>query len=215
MASTTFGACTASVPRPRLVTWQTAKGREKFFFLGGIILVANCPLDDIPQLRAVKGRLDPLEFRVTNAEMAAFMRHVAKDGHRHGPDWLPPEECLEVAEEIIVRSQRVERPLDMRLLVKGFKAKLQWLRGASETHWTVLLESRMKERVVPARHQGVRAAERERKLALVSRIYHLPRPERAAIWTKETGQSEQAYYLWRGQMQAEDSSIQANAAACS
>ena len=36
----------------RLVTWRAFKTKLQVVFTGGIILVQNCPLDDLPELRA-------------------------------------------------------------------------------------------------------------------------------------------------------------------
>jgi hypothetical protein len=74
----------------RLVVWQTARGREEVIFTGGIILIANCSLDNLPQLRALKTRITPLHFVATNEEVAAHMRRIAAEGHRHGPYRLTP-----------------------------------------------------------------------------------------------------------------------------
>jgi hypothetical protein len=94
----------------RLIVWQTFRQREEVIFTGGVIMVANCPLDNIPQLRALKTRVPVMHFQATNEQMAALMRHIARQGHRHGDYRLTPEQCLEVAREIITRSRRLGRP---------------------------------------------------------------------------------------------------------
>src|SRR4051794_833066 len=99
------------------------------------------------------------------------MRSIAKRGHAHGPHALPSDKCLEVAAEIIDRSDRLKRNLDLRLLVNTFQDRLQWENGAAETHWRDLLESRMKERVLaPAKGLGVRAATKEKELNVLRQI---------------------------------------------
>src|SRR5262249_40116526 len=90
----------------------------------------------------------------TNEEIAALMRRIARQGHRHGPHRRPPEECLEVAQEIIARSQRLERNLDIRLFVNGGKDRLQWKNGASVTPWVEPLESRLRGGALPSRRAG-------------------------------------------------------------
>src|SRR5262249_35209229 len=87
----------------RLVVWQIAGKRDEFIFTGGLILIANCRLEDVPQLRALKTRMVSVHYHPTNEEIAALMRRIACQGHRHGPHMLPPDDCLEVAEEIIAR----------------------------------------------------------------------------------------------------------------
>jgi hypothetical protein len=175
----------------RLVVWQTARGREEVIFTGGIILIANCSLDNLPQLRALKTRITPLHFVATNEEVAAHMRRIAAEGHRHGPYRLTPQECAEVAEEVIARSTRLQRNLDLRLLVNTFQDRLQWANGASEMHWREMLDGRMKERVLPPSSGYQSRSERKANdLAIVRQLKGLPRPERAEAWRKATGKSE-------------------------
>jgi hypothetical protein len=99
LRSALWGQTNESGLQERPVTWQTARLRDEFIFTGGIILLANCRLDDIPQLRAIKTRIACLRFSPSFEEIAALMRHIATKGHRLGRYQLPPEDCLEVAEE--------------------------------------------------------------------------------------------------------------------
>ena len=69
----------------RPVTWQISGRRDEFIFSGGIILIANCRLDDIPQLRALKTRIVTMHYQPANEEVAVLMRQIARRGHRHGP----------------------------------------------------------------------------------------------------------------------------------
>jgi hypothetical protein len=179
----------------RLIVWQTVRSREEVIFTGGIILIANSPIENVPPLRALKTRVPCMHFQPTNEEVAALMRQVAGQGHRHGPYQLTPDECLEVAEEIIARSRRLQRNLDLRLLVNGLQDRLQYMNGASEADWRHLLDSRMKERVIPAAGEYMsRAVRNDHELAIVRRIAHLPRQERLVAWKRETGKSEAALY---------------------
>jgi hypothetical protein len=179
----------------RRVVWQSARTREEFIFTGRLILVCNRPLDDIPELRAIKTRIAVVHYKATNAEVAALMRKIARRGHRHGPHALTAEECLEVADEIISQTQRLERNLDLRLLINTFNDRIQWAAGDTESHWTVLLEARMKERVVtPPAPVGVRAVRKQRELDLVRHIADLPPRERLDAWRRETGKSQAALY---------------------
>jgi hypothetical protein len=178
----------------RKVDWKVAGRPEEFIFTGGLIMISNCPLDEVPQLRAFKTRITTLHFHASYGEVTAFMRKIASQGHRHGPYSLTPEECLEVAEEVIVRSQQLQRQPDLRLLINAFADRLQWANGASETHWKDLLDSALKERVIATADTISRAARKENELAIARRIAHLPRKERLEVWQKETGKSEPALY---------------------
>jgi hypothetical protein len=195
LRSALWGQANADGLQERLIVWHTAHLRDEFIFTGGVILVANCPLDEIPELRAIKTRISTVRYAPTNDEVAALMRQIARDGHRHGPYRLEAEECLEVAEAIVSRSQRLQRNLDLRLLMNTFKDRLQWQNGSAETHWVDLLESRMKERVLPPSQQALsRSSRKSEELALVRRIAELPAQKRLQLWTKETGKSQAALY---------------------
>ncbi len=173
-------------------------------------MIANLPLDNLRPLRALATRIPVLHFQPTNEEIAALMRQIAQQGYIHNSYRLEAKECQEVAEAIIVRSVKLQRNLDLRLLINTFNDRLQWMHGDCESHWLDLLDSRLKQRTlsVTKEHRGRRAAEQERKLALVGRIMNLARHERISIWTAETGQSEQAYYTWREKYLAANSSFQ-------
>jgi len=41
----------------RVVTWGTARGIESIVFSGGIIMLSNRPLTDMPELRAIRTRI--------------------------------------------------------------------------------------------------------------------------------------------------------------
>jgi hypothetical protein len=204
LRSALWGQAGTDGEQERVVGWQTSREREEFAFTGGVILVANARLDDIPQLRAVKTRVPCLQYQPTNEEVAALMRHIARNGHRHGPHTLSPDKCLEVAEAIIVRSARLTRNLDLRLLVNTFNDRLQFENGAAVTHWEDLLDSRMKERVV-APPVGVRAEQKAREHELLRRIAGLPPQDRLAAWMSETGKSQAALYRRLAELGGDDS----------
>ena len=41
----------------RVITWATAKGVESTVFQGGIVMLSNRPLDDLPELKAIRTRI--------------------------------------------------------------------------------------------------------------------------------------------------------------
>lgn len=194
--------------RERLVTWQTAAGREEFVFSGGIILIANCPLDNVPTLRALRTRIPCVQFIPTNGEIAAKMRELSGRGHTDGPRSLSPAACLEVTQEIVERSTRLKKNLDLRLLVGALQDRLQWEDGAAECHWRDLLDSRLKERVVPpAEGGGVRGELKEREYEVVRRIADYSPHERLEAWRKETGKSQAALYRRMTELKAQGFSL--------
>jgi hypothetical protein len=195
LRSALWGQVGKNGQQERPVVWHIGGDRQEFCFTGGIILIANCPLDNVPQLRALRTRIACVRYQPTNAELAALMRRIAQRGYRHGPHFLVPDDCLEVAEQIIARSLRLERNVDLRLFVNACADRLQWEHGAAETHWLDLLESRLKERTVPRSESNpTRAEKTASELEVVRSIAHLPRLARLAAWQKATGKSQATLY---------------------
>ncbi|MBA4189486.1 MAG: hypothetical protein C0467_15975 [Planctomycetaceae bacterium] len=213
LRSALWGQVGENGQQERPVHWQTANGREEFVFTGGLILISNCPLDNVPETRAIKTRIDYLQYEPTNEEVAALMRKIARKGHRHGSQWLTPEECLEVANEIAEQVGRMKRNLDLRLLIKTFQDRLQYQNGAAETHWVDLLVSRMKERVI-APSVGLVAQRKERDFALLRQIKNLPPKERLAVWVEETGKGQAVLYRRLNELNEVDSQISQNRVLC-
>src|SRR6516225_5140582 len=60
--------------RERVVTWTTSAGEQRVTFRGGLIMLANRPLGDLPKLRALASRIAVHKLEITDAEMAAHMR---------------------------------------------------------------------------------------------------------------------------------------------
>src|SRR5262249_18414061 len=78
------GALWSQPGRPREVTWTTAAGAARFVFRGGLILLANRPLADLPELRALATRIAVYRLEVTDAELAAQLRRIAGGGFARG-----------------------------------------------------------------------------------------------------------------------------------
>jgi hypothetical protein len=194
LRSALWGQAGADGRQHRAVVWHVAKEREEFLFTGGLILIGNCLLDKTPQLRAINTRVPVVNFTPTNDELAAQMRHLARQGHRLGAHTLSPTDCQKVVEELLSRSKRLQRTLDLRLYVNGCNDLLQWQNGAAESHWLDLLESRLHQRTVTSERPGMRAQRKDAEIALVRRIRNLPAQARLAIWQKETGKSQAALY---------------------
>lgn len=176
----------------RLVTWNAFKTTLQFYFTGGIVVTSNRPLGDLPELRALATRVNPVQLACTNHEIAALMRKVALGGYRHRDEYLGPAACLEVAAFVIEHCLRANRNLDMRLLMNGFADRLQHEAGETECDWRDLLHCRLVERAVPARESRAGRLSREREVA--EQIKGLPREERLKIWEQKTGKSEAALY---------------------
>lgn len=127
----------------RTVTWSTARGVETTVFSGGIIMLSNRPLDDLPELKAIKTRISHLHLEVSDAEIAAKMRRLSRNGYKHGSQEMTADECETVCDFVVLESQNKLCHLDMRLLDNAFRDYLQWREGHSATHWQTLVATRL------------------------------------------------------------------------
>jgi hypothetical protein len=177
----------------RRVTYEAHNFHAAFYFEGGIIITGNRPLHDLPELRAIATRINPMRLDVSNEEAAALMRSIALKGHRHGDTVLDPAACLEVVEYIIGEIASATRNLDLRLLHTAFRDRLMWDRGKAETHWKILVKSSLEERVVSVPKQS-RAARLARERDIARSIKMLPAAERLRRWRDMTGKGQSALY---------------------
>jgi hypothetical protein len=133
----------------RVVTWTTATGgQERFAFRGGVIMLANRPLADLPELRALATRITVMRLEVTDGEIAALMRDLASRGHaRGGKRVLQAEACHEIVEHVIAESRAARCALDLRVLVNSYSDYLQWDADGTACDWRDLVSSRVTEAV--------------------------------------------------------------------
>ena len=130
----------------RVITWGTARGIESTIFTGGIIMLSNRPLTDMPELRAIRTRISHLHLQATDQEISALMRQIACKGFQHGEQTMTPDECQMVCEYLIAESQTKLAHLDLRLLDNAFRDYLLWKAGHSHSHWMVLVATRLDSR---------------------------------------------------------------------
>ena len=177
----------------RLITWRVGGYKHEVIFTGSIIITANLPLDDIPVLRAIKTRITHLHLQPTNAEIRAKMREISTHGLRHGRGKLTPEECMEVCEYVILKCDEAGKNYDLRMLIGGFLDRLQSDFGDSTHDWKVLVESRLKERVI----RPVSCAERLREESAVAHEINTKpttTDEKVALWRERTKKSPASFY---------------------
>lgn len=186
-------------PPERLVTWSTHRMEHMFVFTGGVIMTANRPFPDQPELEAIKTRIAYMQLVVSDNELKAQMRHIARGGFRQGRDQIEPADCRQVCEFVIQECHGLNRALDLRLLINGFRDFLQWQDCDSGCHWRDLLSARVKQR--PTRLEevesaGGRAAQKRRELEIASEIAAATedRAERQRRWFELTGKSEPTLY---------------------
>jgi hypothetical protein len=186
-------------PMERTVTWSTWRMEHSFIFTGGIAMVANRPLEDLPELQAMRTRIAVMQLQATDAEITALMRSVALKGHEHEGRAMTPAECQEVCEFIVEQSRSLHRPLDMRLLVNSFADYQSWQECNAGCHWRDLVATRLKQRpitfaVPPALGTREERMRREREIAREIADAPSDRAERLRLWQERTGKREASLY---------------------
>jgi hypothetical protein len=191
-------------PLERLVTWNVNQER-RFVFTGGIIIIGNQPIHDVPALRAVKTRIACLHLEVTADELRALMRDVARKGYEHRGIRLEPATCREVCEYIIEQSLSLTRSLDMRLLINSFHDRLQWEESDADCHWRDLVATRLRERPATdgGSKPGSRNSQKRSERAIVEEILKSSTnpQEQVRLWSERTGKSQAAWYRRRAEVE--------------
>jgi hypothetical protein len=180
-------------PPEREITWTAFNTVIRFIFTGGIILISQGDVGQSqPAIRALKSRVKACRLDLTNDEIRAMMKKICLDGFTYGEDYMSPEECWGVATYIISKLETLQRNLDLRLLLNGFKDYLLFKTGNSVNHWHVLLDGRMQERVV-YRTRTEQKVE-ETRIALEIHEMNVPTGKKIELWKERTGLSQPAYY---------------------
>jgi hypothetical protein len=95
---------------------------ESPVFQGGIVMLSNRALYDMPELRAIRTRISHLHLEVTDAEIAAQMRRLASNGYTHDGKTMSRDECETVCEFVILESQNKLCHLDDHDLNEDIKS---------------------------------------------------------------------------------------------
>jgi hypothetical protein len=149
----------------RVVTWTTATdGKQRFVFRGGLILISNRPLADLPELRAMATRIEVHRLDVSDEELAALMRELAGKGYRLRGVGIGPEECLQVTEYLLKECRKAGCPLDLRLQQKAFQSYLQFAADCSVSHWEDLVGASVREATCHFRHEPNTASPEAKKV---------------------------------------------------
>ncbi|MEI7686562.1 MAG: hypothetical protein WCL32_16205 [Planctomycetota bacterium] len=180
-------------PMEREISWQAFNTDIRFVFTGGIIVISNANLaETIPEIRAIKTRINVLRLDLTSEELLAKMKQICLAGYEHGEDYLAPVECLQVRAYIVSELSRLNRPVDLRLLINGFRDFLQWKCGDSTKTWQELLQGRIMERPTVERRVDKKAA--ESTIALEINAKKIPAKDKVAEWIERTGLKERSFY---------------------
>ena len=187
------------------VTWTTADGEARFAFRGGIIMLANRPLADLPELRALATRIAVHALDVSDAALAAQLRRVAGGGFARGRHRMDAAQCLQVCEHVIAECRAAGCPLDLRLLDNSCLDYLQWDAARASCHWRDLVANRVRQSAAHFRHPVWRRS-REERLALDRKLVAeicaetADPEERVRRWRERTGKSQASFYRRKGEL---------------
>jgi hypothetical protein len=178
--------------RDRVVTWTTNAGEQRVNFRGGIIMLANRPLGDLPELRALASRIAVHKLEVSDAEMCWHMRRIARQGWSRFQHKLEAVHCLEICEHVIAECRRASCPLDLRLLDNACTDYLLWEANYSHLHWKDLVTTRIQQAAAHFGHEVSTLSREERKAGerdLVRDILGKTADpqERERVWEQKTG----------------------------
>jgi hypothetical protein len=185
--------------RERVVTWTTGDGERRFSFRGGIIMLANRPLADLPELRALATRIAVHKLEVSDAEMVAHMRRIARQGWSRYQHKLDAEHTVMVCERVITECHSANCPLDLRFLDNSCMEYLQWESNNSRCHWEELVAARVRQSTVHFQHE-IAAMSSEERLDEERRIVRqickqtTDTEERIRLWKERTRKSPASFY---------------------
>jgi hypothetical protein len=193
--------------KDRVATWVTAEGERRCVFRGGVIMLANRALNDLPELRALMTRIAVHKVEITDREMSAQMRRIAGEGFERGRHKLTPEESLGVCDFLIAECKKAQYPPDLRLFDHACLHYIQHKMDISRCHWHDHIVNRIKQSINHFRH-GINLLTREERLALDRQtvreiIAETADPkEQVALWTKQTGKSQSTYYARKREVES-------------
>jgi len=127
--------------KPRTITYKTKDNDLSVPFSGAIVAISNVPMRCDPLACALGSRIVVLEHEPTDGELAAYIRRLAAKGFID----LPPDECAEVAEFIILETRQYDLRLDLRHLTKGWQDYRQFKHGRSQTTWRDLIRTSLQK----------------------------------------------------------------------
>ena len=185
---------TGKMERP--ITYGTGHDKCNFDFKfgGAIIATGNRALGDIPQLQALKTRIDLYRLVVERDEIFAVGKKIALAGFKSDKGTLPPETCLEVFEFYKAKLPE-DRPPDLRMLDRSYNKYLGLQKLGKVDRWQRLMLAAMLE-TSPAQVETPirRLATIESVTADLRTKYGSDLKKLLPEWKAVTGQGKTAYY---------------------
>lgn len=184
--------------RERLVTYTTAKGDERFYFTGGVILLSNLDLAGHhgPVLSALRDRVHVVEYAPTYEEVVAKIRDIAGAGVKG----VAPDEAAAVAEHVIECCQAWQVRPSLRIFVDQAIGDYELCKaGRTELDWRDLVRSTVQAAAILPTHEPrdisrKSTIDRERRIALDILKSGLVGAAAVEQWTARTGKDRDAFY---------------------
>jgi hypothetical protein len=198
--------------RERVVTWTTGQGEQRFTFQGGLIMLANRPLADMPELRALASRITIYKLEVSDKEMSAHMLRIASNGWSRYRHKLEAAHCIPIAEYVIAESLRASCPIDLRLLDHACMDFLMWEQGNTHLHWHDLVTTHIQQSAHHFRHEistRSREEQKEYERGLVREIVKQTSDakEQVRLWEQMTGKRHSAFYTRKREVDSREFDI--------
>jgi hypothetical protein len=184
--------------RNRPLRYKTATTDRIVFFGGGIIAISNLELASHSNqvLHALQDRVHVMAFEPTDEEIEAAIYEIA----RTGPRDVDAADAERVADFLLQECHELGVRPSVRLFVdKAIPDFRLWRAGNSESDWTDLVRSSVRQMVIPQLH-GLRDLTRkdqiasERNIALSIAAAFDDRESRLTAWHDRTGKGKSAFY---------------------
>jgi hypothetical protein len=154
-------------PKAARMVHYTIKGTQlETAFRGGIIGISNLPLRHDPLIEALRSRIVVHCHEPDDRMIAAYMRHVARQGFED----LSPAECRKVADFVVGESRDCAVRLDLRQYFNALRDFRSHKRGLIQTSWTVLFRANLRMVSSNFSRPLSRHEQRERDLQIVREV---------------------------------------------
>jgi hypothetical protein len=185
---------TGKMVRPITYTTGHDNWNFDFTFDGAIIATGNRPLGDIPELQAVRTRIEVYKLETERDEVLAIAKKIALSGFRSDKGFLPKEKCLEIFDYYKMNLPSAKPP-DLRILDRAYSRHLGLQSLCKIDRWQRLLLAAIHESSqVTAETPALRLANVDAIAADLRSKYGGDFQRILPEWKTLTGQGKTAYY---------------------
>lgn len=182
----------------RSIPWTVeklgGKKMEPILFTGQIIVTANRPLGNLPELEALKTRTEICHLEVERDEILALGKKLTMKGYKYKNGILTPVECLEVFQHFSDKLPEDVIP-DLRVIVRAWRRHIG-LKATGQLHkWKKLLDNSIQQIEKPSESPASSRANLEELAKKLRSKYGEDFKRLLPEWKRLTGgKSKNAYY---------------------